>query len=221
MNADECAVLEALVRAGDFSGAEQLCADRLARLEAEAEVWTDWKAQAGYVCFLNEGDLEARYNRAPVHFEELAGRDPHDANAWFWLGYLDAILFDDASRAAERLQRALALHPAHPYAALVLAGISQTAEAGIDLLQTVIHGQGSNARAVRELARLHLERGEVTLAVEAMRKLVSEPAYIEKGFGIMNGYINDVLTGARHLAEWRAEARRSLLSLESDENLAP
>jgi hypothetical protein len=210
MHGSECVALETLVNSGDFFGAEQFCTDLLA--QSDAGSWKFWKTQVGYVCFLNEEDSEARYNRAPAHFEQLISRCPQDSNAWFWLGYLENVLFGEPS-AAERLRTALALTPEHPYAALVLAGISPTVEFSIRLLQTVIRVQGNNTRALRELTRLWMVQENVVQAVHGLEKLVSEPPYIEHGYGIMNVYINDVLTGATHLPAWKAEAERMLLSL--------
>ena len=210
MHGNEFATFENMVSSGDLTGAEQFCSDVLGRSEPEA--WNFWKTQAGYVCFLNEEDSDARYNRAPAHFEELASRCPKDSNAWFWLGYLEDVLFGETS-AGERLQTALALAPDHPYAALVLAGISPTPESSIRLLQTVIRVQGNNARAVRELTRVWIGRGEVAQAVHGLQMLASEPPFIEHGYGIMNVYMNDVLTGAIHHPEWKAEAERTLGAL--------
>ncbi len=210
MSSDELAAWERVIGSGDPARAEQFCSAMLGR--ADGEAWAFWKTQAGYACFLNEADDDARYDRAPAHFQELARRRPTDVNAWFWLGYLDDVLFC-APSAGERLRSALALAPEHPYASLALAGMNSAAESGIPLLQTVVRVQGNNVRATRELARLWMEQGDAARAERALRMLVSQPPFVERGYGIINGYMNGVLTGATHHPEWKDEAERTLASL--------
>jgi tetratricopeptide (TPR) repeat protein len=195
------------VAAGRYAEAEAHCVEMLGQ---QAD-WAFWKTQLGYVCFLNEQDDAARFVRAPRHFAELVTQRPLDGNALFWKAYLDHILLDNRELAADELRQVLRRSPDHPYAPLVLAGMSEDGEA-VRLLESALHGTPNNFRALGQLGRLLHQRGRREDARAAYGTMLEGEPFVEARLGIMNPYANEVLTAAAHADAYRDEARRYLLA---------
>jgi cytochrome c-type biogenesis protein CcmH/NrfG len=184
-------LLETLVNEGHYDDAVRLC---------QARTKTDpqrhfWEMQLAYVLFLNEHDDEAYYLQCPQAFEVAVQHAPADSDAHFWLGYVKLLVHHDTAAGREELARALALDGTHPYANLVLAGIQGGASA-IPLLRQVLIRQPGNHRALRELAQNLAESGYTSESQAMSERLRNHHPYVEHGYGIMNGYINEVLTEA-------------------------
>jgi|GEM_PF-1911899 len=197
--------LQRLVDEEDYTGAEAFC---LAALDAGLDPQFG-ETQLGYVYFLNDEDLEAHYVRTVEVFERLVQRQPQDVNARFWLGYVLLIVSNDTENSKIQLREALALKPTQSQANLVLAGLS-TGEESIALLRQALKEQPNNFRVLRQLAEILFREGRKDDAREALRTMLVQAPYIEQSYGIMNRYMNDVLTGATHAEIWRQEARSKL-----------
>jgi tetratricopeptide (TPR) repeat protein len=200
MSADE-AELEELIARARFVEAEAYCLERLAHGGDPAY----WMTRQAYVCFLNDEDTAAYHDRAPGLFARLAEVQPDDASSLFWHGYLLLMVRHDERAASNRLREVLRLDPDHAYASLVLAGIAGAGDR-LPLLRDVLRTQPGNVRALRELA-IELERaGDAEGSRRAWSRLVSTDPLVETRLGIMNHYVNDVLTGSTRAMELRAEA---------------
>jgi tetratricopeptide (TPR) repeat protein len=191
-----------------FADAEALA---FAQLDKHAADWAFWKTQLGYVCFLNEEDAEAHFDRAPDHFDTLAARCPHDPNARFWKAYVELIVHDGHDGAREELQALLQMEPNHPYASLVMGGIPGEESKAIQHLQAALRVVPNNFRALRDLGRRFDQMGRRDEAHQVFKAMVDNQPFIENRYGVMNLYTNGVLTGAAHADAWKAEARRYLL----------
>lgn len=202
--------LESLVKKENFKEAEAFC---LAALASEPD-HRFWETQLGYLYFLNEKDSDSFYNRAPTVFESLVANNAVDVNAHFWLGWIYMIVLNDSESAQRELREALALDPNHPYANLALASRLNAAE-GAELLRRTLKQQPTNFRALRDLADVFLTVSKKTEARSLLKLMLTYEAYIERSYGIMNQYINDVLTGATHEQSWREEARSQLNQLQN------
>jgi tetratricopeptide (TPR) repeat protein len=193
--------LAQLMSARDAATAERLCR----RMIEEGHDWQFWKTQLGYVCFLNERDDEARFESALRHFEEISQRLPGDVTARTWHAYIRAILLDQQEAAAGELRTLLGQAPGHPYALIVLAGLENEVTA-IPLLRAALHAQPNNVRALRELARIEFDQGRAASGSEALQTIVQAVPFRESRYGIMNLYINELLTQAEHADRLKAEA---------------
>ncbi|MCP2728752.1 tetratricopeptide repeat protein [Limnofasciculus baicalensis] len=201
--------LEELVREEDYQGAEAFC-------QSVLETGVDnlfWQTQIGYICFLNETDIEAYYERSPSVFQSLVIQYPEDANAHFWLGYIYCIVFNDIDNARQQLREVLKINLNHPYANLVLASIPDT-EDSAELLRRVLQQQPTNFRALRQMADLLLVSKQKSEALQLLRIILTHEAYIEQNYGIMNLYINEVLTGATNQQTFREGVEANLAQLE-------
>jgi tetratricopeptide (TPR) repeat protein len=202
--------LTQLIALADYSGAEALCYAAL----SQAVNSHFWRTQLGYVCFLNDRDFEAYYNKAPTVFQSLVAEDPTDANALFWLSYIYNIVLFENEKAKDGLEQVLALEPNHPYANIALSGLTrleiEQSAAVIKCLQHVLRQQPTNFRVLRQLADIFVQTNRKAEAQNLFQRMLSYPAYVEHDYGIMNKYINDVLTGATHEQVWRHEAQLSL-----------
>ena len=196
--------LESAVGIEDYETATKICHRALAAGGAQHF----WKTQLGYVCFLNEKDAEAYYNQAPSIFGWLVVTFPADENAWFWLGYLNDIVLDNQEHARTQLREALKLDTNHPYANLVLAGIVDPLES-IKLLRRTLTRQPANFRALHQLADILSSINKEEQA-EILMLMLQEEVYVEKDYGIMNSYMNDVFIGVMRVDAWRAAARAQL-----------
>lgn len=195
----------------DYNGASAFCR---AALAAGLDPLF-WETQLGYIYFLNEKDVRAWYEQAPSTFESLVAKNPADANARFWLAYVCWIVLDDIENSIQELRKVLALNPNHTYANLVLAGqpdYKQSAE----LLRQVLKQQPNNFRALRQLADILLTSEQRAQAKELLEKMLSHEAYVEQHYGIMNEYINGVLTCATQQQELREEAKTQLEQLSKN-----
>lgn len=197
--------LEALVEAGRLEEAAELCRHHL----ADAPHADRWLRELGFVCFLNDANDTAYYEDAPRIFRELAQRSPESADAHFWLGYVRAIVESDKAGAEDSLNRALRLEPKHAYAYLVRSGLKEDAGAIHDL-RLALDVQPGILRAWRTLAQALAQVGDRDGSRSALERLVSAEPYIETQYGIMNTYMNEVLTGSAHAASWKQEARDQL-----------
>lgn len=202
--------LTQLINLKDYSEAEALCYAAL----SQSIHSHFWRTQLGYVCFLNERDFEAYYNKAPTVFKSLVAEDPKDANALFWLSYIYNIVFSEDEKAKYGLEQVLALEPNHPYANIALGGLTipdaEHSAAVITCLQHVLQQQPTNFRALRQLADVFVQTNRKAEAQNLFQRMLSYPAYVEHDYGIMNHYINGVLTGATHEEAWRYEAQLAL-----------
>lgn len=200
--------LENLVRAEDYAGAEAFIRAALA-----AGISTSfWETHLGYIYFLNETDIDAYYEQAPSTFKSLVAKDPSDTNAHFWLGYIYLIVLNDVDNFRSELRKVLALNPDHAYANLVLAS-QPDYEQSAELLRQVLKQQPNNSRALRQLADVLLTAEQKTEAKELLEKMLTHEAYVEQHYGIMNEYINGVLTCATQQQELRKEAKAQLEQL--------
>ncbi len=197
--------LEALVDTGRFEEAAELCRLRL----ADAQHANRWLRELGFVCFLNDTNDTAYYEDAPRIFRELAQRSEESADAHFWLGYVRAIVESHRAAADESLTRALRLEPMHAYAHLVRAGLNQDSGAIHDL-RLALDVQPGNLRAWRSLAQTLAQVGDRDGSRRSLERLVNAEPYIETQYGIMNTYMNEVLTGSAHAENWKQEARLQL-----------
>ena len=134
-------------------------------------------------------------------------------NAHFWNGYIRIIVNFFYERGVEELRAALALDPDHPYANWIMEGRVDQFEWKENHLQRVLKRQPNNFRALLRLADLMLSVGRITEARHALEKITTEEPYIERDYGIMNKYINGVLTGAIWKQRLREEARTKLEQL--------
>lgn len=173
-----------------------------------------WQTQMGYTCFLNETDIESYYERSPSIFQSLVIKYPDDANAHFWLGYIYCIVFNDLDNAKQQLREVLKLNLNHPYANLVLASIPHT-EDSAELLRRVLQQQPTNFRALRLMADLLLVSKQKSEALQLLCIILTQEAYIEQNYGIMNQYINEVLTGATNQQACREGVKVKLEQLGS------
>jgi len=194
--------LDKLVTLRDYDMAEAFCQSAL----IDDINTCFWKTQLGYVYFLNERNVNTHYNKTPAIFESLIEKYPDDINAHFWLGYIYNVILNDIENAKNELRIALKLSPVHPYANLVLAGLVEDAE-GVELLRKVLTIQSANFRAIRQLADLLLQRHQKVLSRRTSESMLTNAPYIEQDYGIMNRYINDVLTGATHAQAWRVDVQ--------------
>lgn len=114
-----------------------------------------------------------------------------------------------------RTKKVLALNPNHAYANLVLAD-QPDYEQSAKLLRRVLKQQPNNFRALRQLADVLLASEQKAQAKELLDKILSHEAYVEQQYGIMNDYINGVLTCATQQQELREEAKTQLEQLSKN-----
>ncbi len=159
-----------------------------------------------YVLFLNEEDDQSYYNDAPSVFEGLVAKYPEDANAHFWLGYIYNIILNDIVSAQKEMEKCLQLSEDFPYACVVLSGLVGDVDS-IILLKRGLKRQPNNFRMLRQLAGILMREGRRSEAKEVLSIILDHRAYVETNYGIMNNYINDVLTAANHEITWRTECQ--------------
>jgi tetratricopeptide (TPR) repeat protein len=191
-----------LVRLEKYYDAEILCRQLLLS-EPDQKFW---RTQIGYIYFLNEKNDQLYYSSAPSTFKSLVSDYPLDINSHFWLGYIFNIVTGDIEDAKNELKTSLSLDKYHPYANIVMSGLIGVPES-IDLLRIALEVQPTNFRVLRQLANMLLQVGQDTEALKYFDVVLNSPAYIEENYGIMNRYINDVLTSATHEQLWRAEIK--------------
>jgi tetratricopeptide (TPR) repeat protein len=191
-----------LVRLEKYYDAEILCRQLLLS-EPDQKFW---RTQIGYIYFLNEKNDQLYYSSAPSTFKSLVSDYPLDINSHFWLGYIFNIVTGDIEDAKNELKTSLSLDKYHPYANIVMSGLIGVPES-IDLLRMALEVQPTNFRVLRQLANMLLQVGQDTEALKYFDVVLNSPAYIEENYGIMNRYINDVLTSATHEQLWRAEIK--------------
>jgi hypothetical protein len=197
--------LEKLVEHESYDMAAELCLKAIRRgLDRQF-----WKTQLGYVHFLNECDIDAFYNKAPFVFLSLAEEYPHDDNIHFWLGYIYKITLHDSGHAQVELEKTLELNSGHPYANLALAGLIEDDRSAY-LIQLTLRVQPYNFRAMHQLALLYMSNEKMREAESLLRSMIDNRAYIEQGYGIMNTYINGVLTGSAREKALQEEAHKLL-----------
>lgn len=202
-----------LVERENYALAEEVCRAALARGEDQQF----WQTQLGYVCFLNEKDAESFFDKAPDAFTSLVNEYPLDDNAHFWLGYILDIVRNDPEKPRQEYRATFELNPRHAYAKLTLAGIVDR-DQGIRLLREVLEEQPTNFRALRQLADTLIAANRHQEAVGVLEVLLRHNAYVEEGYGIMNQYMNGVLTGASHEQRLQEEARAMIRDIEGSKN---
>ncbi len=170
-----------------------------------------WETQLGYLYFIHfQGEHNIGYPTSI--FETLVAKRPSDINARFWLGYISEIHFDSRDFCIDCMKSVLEHNPAHAYARLILSSYVDIGER-IRLLENVIRLQKTNIRAYGELISARIENGE---RAEAKRMLEIVPTlipFVERDYGIMNTYINDVITGATGHGKWVEEMQDLLKQL--------
>jgi lipopolysaccharide biosynthesis regulator YciM len=116
---------------------------------------------------------------------------------------------EDARR---EFEHCLAIKPDHAYAHMALSGLSgdDRTEVKATHLKEVLKVQPNNARAQKEMAEIHLRAGEFEDAARLLKAVIENEPYLEDGCGIMNEYVNGVLTGA--LSSFVKDEARELLS---------
>ena len=169
-----------------------------------------WKTQLAYVSFLNEENVSDRYVVAPTVLTSLVETNPENANTHFWLGYITYILFGQLGIAKSHLNRAKEIEPKLFYADLVLAGLSENEDERLNLLETVIRGFPNLYRGLIDVARILIKVNQRDRAKIVLDKLLNSPPYVEKNYGVMNEYMNDVFTGATHQESIRKEAESEI-----------
>jgi len=199
--------LEKLVIAKEYDAAESFC---LKALDTGIEP-IFWQTQLGYVYFLNEQDIDAYYEKAPSTFQSLVANNPENANAHFWLGYIYLIVLNNPNDFTLELNEVLRLDPNHSYANLVLAGHPDCENAEKHkFLSKVLNQQPNNLRALSQMANLLFTTNQKGNAKKLLNTILMNEAYVEEDYGIMNQYINDVLTCATHQQDLRKEAKLKL-----------
>jgi tetratricopeptide (TPR) repeat protein len=183
--------LQDLVEEKAFIKAEKFC-----RLEISQENTSRfWLTQLAYVHFLNEEDSISHYKSIEV-FEELVSRNEGDGNARFWLGYVLYILLDDKERCRSELNAVLQQNPQHPYANLVTAGFADnTLAENLVYLTKVLEVQPGNRRARQQLINTLNYLGRNDEAQSQYLEMLHNEIYVERNYGIMNEYVNDVFIG--------------------------
>jgi tetratricopeptide (TPR) repeat protein len=200
VNSPSIVELEKFILSGEYDEAESFCLEKL----KSGKDMAFWKTQLGYVYFLNEQDLDAYYDHAPTTFQSLVEEEPTNVNAHFWLGYLYAIVLQDFENAVRELRQALALDPNHAYANLVLS--AYVVEERGTLLRKALEQQPNNLRALLQFAELLVTETQYESARELLNELIRADVYVEKDLGIINTYVNDVLTGSSRQLMLREEA---------------
>ena len=193
-----------LVRLEKYYDAEILCRQLLLSESESDDIF--WRTQIGYIYFLNEKDDQSYYSSAPSAFKALASDHSLDINSHFWLGYIFDIVLGDIDNAINELKTCLLLDKYHPYANIVMSGLVGIPE-NINLLRVALEVQPTNFRILRQLANMLLQVDQTTEALKLFDVILNSPAYVEENYGIMNRYINDVLTSATHEQLWRAEIK--------------
>lgn len=196
MRATNLTMLDSFVSAGKFNKAEALC---LSKLNPQAKDYTLWLTQLGYIYFLNEENTTAYYEKCLPVFIQLVEKDAQNEDALFWLAYLSYIIHHDTEGSKSKLHQLLRLNPAHSYANLVMAGFSDTPDQEkLSYLYGVLKQQPNNLRAAKQSIEILLRYGKVDEARLLWRDLNGNEPYTETNYGIMNEYINGVLTAALH-----------------------
>jgi tetratricopeptide (TPR) repeat protein len=199
-----------LVQAQKFEQAANFCLQMLGSETTNRF----WKTQLGYVYFLNEENVDAHYHKAIATFESLVQEDATDVNALFWLGYLNNIVLNDLEQASYWVQQALSLDEYHPYANLTLAGLTLNNNLNETLLRRVIAVQPRNIRVIVQLCKYLVAENKLDEAKIIYQLLLSNPPYYEENYGVLNDYINEVLTSASHAPQLISEMSSLLIIRE-------
>jgi len=201
---------ETLIQDGKFREAAKLCNSAI----GSGRDLMFWKTQLAYISFLNDEDDEARYITAPVLFTSLIEANPTDANCHFWLGYSTYILFNDKETAKSHIFKAKIIDPKFFYCDLVLAGFSETPrDKRLEYLENVLEQEPNLYSGLIEVSEALIELGQIERAKRRLTTLLNSPPYIEKTYGIMNDYINEVLTGAYYENNLKHKAEMLINSL--------
>lgn len=158
--------------------------------------------------FLDERNEDAFFG-APKVFDELIQRLPLDADAHFWRGYVKCIHGRDDDQAKKALHRALELDRNHAYAQLALSAYDSGLPR-IKLLERLLNSQPGNLRALESLASTLRDTGDRGGSRLAYQRIIDIEPYVELRYGIMNKYINGVLTGSYWAERYKREAAEQL-----------
>jgi tetratricopeptide (TPR) repeat protein len=144
---------------------------------------------------------------------DLIEANPRDANSHFWFGYITYILFDNKETAKMHLQMAKTIEPKLFYSDLVLAGLSGNQQDEIAYLESVLEEKPNLYRGLEQLSDVLIQLGQYDNAKSRLRILLNSSPYHEKDYGLMNSYINDVLTGESHQWEFKRRAEMTINTL--------
>jgi tetratricopeptide (TPR) repeat protein len=204
--------LRELLSGGRYAAAEQHCA-----VQSSADPrWILWRS---IVCFLNEKDLDAHYSRGPALLNRYLHAIPEDRDARFLAIYW-RLLNRGGSDSVSCLAEFLAESPEHPYANLVLAA-NGPSEGARSHLERVLAMQPNNLRALLQLALVEEQAGQWEEARQLLLRTLVVTPYVEDTWGLLNSYVNAVLTGAEVAGELRARARRGLLRIGGLDTIPP
>jgi tetratricopeptide (TPR) repeat protein len=142
----------------------------------------------------------------PELLNDLIILNPYDANRLFWFGYVEGILFNRIQKGIPYLLKAIAIQPELSYAHLVLAGYTDIPGEKLRLLEAVVQQHPTLLRALIEMAEILMILRQNDQAKSILEFILKTSPYIETEYGIMNNYINDVLTGATRWKSIRDEA---------------
>ncbi|AFZ24215.1 hypothetical protein Cylst_1969 [Cylindrospermum stagnale PCC 7417] len=199
--------LERLVSAEEYDKAEDFC---LQVLNTGVESMF-WQTQLGYIYFLNEQDIDGYYEKAPSIFQSLVTKYPDNINAHFWLGYIYSVVLNDLDKSILEFKKVLLLNPNHPYTNLVLAGYPDYENSEKQkFLSKALKQQPTNLRVLNEMSNLLFAVNQKPDAKKFLENILNYEGYVERDYGIMNQYINDVLTCATHQQNIRQEAKLKL-----------
>lgn len=161
----------------------------------------DWRVALGLAMFLDEQEPEVQYT-SPDVFAAAARSTDATAEAHFWYGYSELILFNDTVEARRGLAAVLTACPDHAYAHLVLGGI-EGGDRRLWHLRQVRRFQPGNLLGLKRLAQELYELGLEDEAVAVRRQMTSTPIHVEVTQFLANVYVNEVLVGAPLEAELR------------------
>jgi len=94
---------------------------------------------------------------------------------------------------------------------MILSGYEKSKEEMY--LRGVLSQQAFNFRALSQLSNLLENQRQIVEAKALLRIILNEKAYTEIGYGIMNQYINDVLTHSVKEQEIKERAKKRLQQL--------
>jgi tetratricopeptide (TPR) repeat protein len=198
--------LETLVKKEKFNEAKQAINTAI----ASGQDIEFWKTQLAYASFLNEKNDSDHYVKVAELFTSLVETNPKNGNSYFWLGYVTYILFGQTEIARNHLNKAKEIEPNLFYANLVLAGFPLNAKERLNLLETVIEQKPNLFRALLDEAMILIKLDQYDKAKHVLNRLLNLEPYVEKHYGIMNAYMNDVFTGANHYETLRKQAEAEI-----------
>jgi hypothetical protein len=201
--------LKLLMRQGHLSEAEDYCRSK------DPDGTGAWGLLRAIVCFLNEiDDPIGYYDRGPAALVSYLEANEGDVDARFWLAYWSLLARGWSEAPDLALVHLLEQQPQHAYANLILAAY-RTDLAACFYLARALRGQPGNLRALLALARHEAGAGHKAEAVRRLRELTRTEPFEERGWGILNEYVNGVLTGSLSRERILQNAKETLEELGS------